>query len=265
MNKFDLLAKEVQACGSYALEAQYRITRTYKHDGSVLTATDITISERLIATIQKLFPDANIISEETITKQSSQPSFTFVIDPIDGTDVYSQGMPSWCIAVGVLNVELQPVGAYIAAPRWGIGTPEGLFLRLDPQDTQLPTLNGLPLQKQIKTKPIEQLTICSTSSKIIDFSKSSAKLRSFGSNILHILSPALFDLVQGTIFTPCYIWDIAPAHAIVAALGFELVYFSTGFPIRYDTALLSRETTSDIVLVGQTETIKEMRDSFSLK
>ncbi|HAF85345.1 MAG TPA: inositol monophosphatase, partial [Sphaerochaeta sp.] len=110
--KLDILAKAVEDAGLYAKERQREIHRAYKTDGSVITETDLSISKRILSVVSSLFPEANIISEETLTTFSLEAPYTFVLDPIDGTDVYSQGLPSWAVALGVLDKDRKPVGAY---------------------------------------------------------------------------------------------------------------------------------------------------------
>lgn len=115
--RLDKLANAVEEAGLYAKKQQSKIHRSYKSDGSVITNTDLAISERILSVVSSLFPEANIISEETLTPFDREAPYTFVLDPIDGTDVYSQGMPSWAVALGILDKKRKPVGAYISAPR----------------------------------------------------------------------------------------------------------------------------------------------------
>lgn len=98
-----------------------------------------------------------------------QLPFTFVLDPIDGTDMYSQGLPSFCTALGILDSSFTPVGAVIAAPRFGRGTTEGLVVRLTPGGK--PTINGKPLTVPKRDGIIRQITLSSSLVRNIDFSR----------------------------------------------------------------------------------------------
>ncbi|MCF7945350.1 MAG: inositol monophosphatase [Spirochaetia bacterium] len=222
-DKKNAFLKLIKECSDYAVDKQKDSARNYKADGSVLTQTDIHINKRITDAIQKIFPECGIISEEEQKDLTGKEPFIFVVDPIDGTDVYSQGMPSWCIAVGILDNNKKPVGGIIAAPRWGIGTKEGLFLYSFPDDEDVFNQGEIFLHKN---EPVEinQMIVCSGSHKSLCFNNFDGKLRSFGSNILHILSPAIHPNIDAAVFAPCYIWDIAAAHAIIRKLGLEIMY-----------------------------------------
>jgi fructose-1,6-bisphosphatase/inositol monophosphatase family enzyme len=260
MSSFHTLLPAVDFCSDYARKAQANIVRTYKQDGSVLTSTDLFISRYLIDTIKSSFPRANIICEEELTPFSEDAPYTFVIDPIDGTDVYSQGFPSWCIAIGILDQQLQPVGGIISAPRWGIGTTDGLLIYRFPDQPLM--LQGAPFTLEKDFSQLNQLVVCSNSYKHLDFSGTGGKLRSFGSNILHILSPAIHNHILAAVFSPCYIWDIAAAHAIVAAAGLEVRYAS-GAPVDYRT-MIDRGLAAEYAYVSTPEVVRFLQKTITI-
>ncbi|WP_320130372.1 inositol monophosphatase family protein [uncultured Sphaerochaeta sp.] len=251
--KLDILAKEVRDAGQYAKEQQALIHRSYKKDGTVITETDITISNRIIECIGKLFPDANIISEETLTPYKQEAPCTFVLDPIDGTDVYSQGFPSWAVALGILDSNRKPVGAYICAPRWGIGTEE-LFVRLDPNGPLL--VNDIPFSvKEGKDFP-HQITMGSSGQRLMDFSHFEGKIRIFGSSIIHMLCPVLFDHIQGCVNQSCYIWDVTASHAVLLHEGMDIEYID-GQPFVYDDDFTLKRKPFPISLYGGTKVCRD--------
>lgn len=80
----------------------------------VLTETDILIGKLLIDLIQKEFPEHNIIDEEAgVINKNSQ--FTWVIDPIDGTSNFAEGIPNYGIMMGLLKGS-KPIAGGIALP-----------------------------------------------------------------------------------------------------------------------------------------------------
>ncbi|MBI2334469.1 inositol monophosphatase [Candidatus Daviesbacteria bacterium] len=83
-------------------------------NNQVLTETDVQVGKTLIALIQKEFPEHNIIDEESgvINKNSE---FTWVIDPIDGTSNFAQGIPNYGIMIGLLKGST-PIAGGIALP-----------------------------------------------------------------------------------------------------------------------------------------------------
>lgn len=251
----DELSNVVRSCGRMAKEKQASIHRSYKSDGSVLTETDLAISSKILAVVAHLFPQANIISEETLTPYKEDAPCTFVLDPIDGTDVYSQGLPSWAVALGILDRDRKPVGAMISCPRWGLGEDE-LYVRLDPGKELL--VNDRPFIMGVEKSFPHQITMGSSGQRLMDFSHFEGKIRIFGSSILHMLSPVLYEHIQGCVNQSCYVWDIASAHAVLLHCGMDIEYVN-GKKFVYDDAfLLERKPFSPSFYAGTKECIKAL-------
>lgn len=83
-------------------------------NNQVLTETDLEIGKTIIKKIQKEFPEHNIIDEEAgvIDKNSA---FTWVIDPIDGTSNFANGIPLYGIMLGLLKTDI-PIAGGLALP-----------------------------------------------------------------------------------------------------------------------------------------------------
>lgn len=83
-------------------------------NNQVLTQTDKEIGQLIISKIKDEFPDSNIIDEEAgIIDNHSD--FTWVIDPIDGTSNFANGIPQYGIMLGLLEKDL-PIAGGIAMP-----------------------------------------------------------------------------------------------------------------------------------------------------
>lgn len=218
--KLDLLEEEIKSCGAWAVEKQCTLNIMTKEDKTPVTEVDLGISTRVLTLIKRLFPEAAIITEEEITEKKEDAPYTFVLDPIDGTDVFSQGLPSFCIALGILDPRFEPVGAMIYAPRFGVATEKGMFLRLDPGKDLI--LNGEKFVMKGEKDNIRQICISSTNCRTFEFKDFPGKCRIFGSNIIHVLAPVIFPGIQGSINERCYIWDYAAAYAIVKWGGMNL-------------------------------------------
>ena len=69
---------------------------------NIVTDVDLLVENRIIALLQSEYPDYNILSEETaaITNDSE---YTWVIDPLDGTNNYVHGIPFYSVAIGLTN------------------------------------------------------------------------------------------------------------------------------------------------------------------
>jgi myo-inositol-1(or 4)-monophosphatase len=260
MDAFDRVAILLEEMGTYACAAQGDISRHYKDDGSVLTSTDTKINEQVSNELHALFPEANIVTEEAIHPFSSDAPMTFILDPIDGTDVYSQGLPGWCVSLGILGPDRTCIGGMVYAPRWGLSSSEGLFLRQDPGKDLL--LNGLPFTARVRNRHLEQMAMASHAPRHISIKRFEGKIRCFGSNILHMISPLIHPHIQGAVSVPCFAWDLAGAHALLVSQGM-VVRYADGSPFLYtDELLKERKPFEGIVLSGTEEAVATMAHLF---
>ena len=79
--------------GKHAQEMQSQISvynRDLKKDGSPVTKADFWVEDFLCENIAKIAPDANLVTEERVRHFDPLRDFTFIIDPIDGTDSFRQ-------------------------------------------------------------------------------------------------------------------------------------------------------------------------------
>ena len=83
-------------------------------NNQVLTEADLAIGKLLIRSIQNAYPGDSIIDEEAgvIDKKSD---YVWVIDPIDGTSNFAQGVPLYGIMVGLLQ-RGEPVAGAVTLP-----------------------------------------------------------------------------------------------------------------------------------------------------
>jgi fructose-1,6-bisphosphatase/inositol monophosphatase family enzyme len=212
------LARDVRAAGEMAFEAQRTLRydeRSLKRDGSILTAADKRVEHYLSERIERAYPGTNLLGEESVWSFDPLRPYTFVIDPIDGTDVYSQGMHGWCVSVGLLDQALVPVAGAIYAPRLD------LFLLADVG--QAATLNGAPIPPPGRAGHLSAASNVMAYSKVhqqVDLRHYPGKVRSIGSAALHIcftlIYPGVLAAVEGH---GVHIWDIAGAHAVVRSHG----------------------------------------------
>lgn len=82
----------------------------------VLTQTDKEIGRVLIELIQTQFPGHSIIDEEAGVIQKN-PDMVWVVDPIDGTSNFANGIPTYGIMFGLLKDGV-PIAGGIALPQF---------------------------------------------------------------------------------------------------------------------------------------------------
>ncbi len=254
VNILSILLPTVLKAGEKAKSSQKGVSHSYKKDGSILTHIDTELNSLLCQTIREHFPDANIISEEEDSVFKPDRKYTFTVDPIDGTDSYSQGLPGWCIAIGLLNSQLTPVGGIIYAPRWSTPTSDETLVVIEPG--QHPTINGESIFLDMSSELLpeqSQVMISSSLHKSVNIQHYPGKTKYAGCAVLNILAITMYQRVTCTLITPLHIWDIAAAHAVLNALGLILVY-SNGDSISYK-ALTNRELTRELILAGSIDSV----------
>ena len=256
-NNLDILEKTIIECGEYATRMQSHVHRSHKKDGSILTEVDLEISRRILTKINELFPDCAVISEEETTEEKYNAPFTFVLDPIDGTDVYSLGLPSFAIALAILDKDKNPVGAMIDAPRFGIAKPS-LFVRLDPNGQLI--VDGSEFVPEEKSNDKEQITMGSKSHKVFDFSLFHGKIRTFGSSVIHLLLPSLIKQFKGAVIEPCFVWDIAASHAIAKKCGLDIKYINGDDFVCTNDFIWKKKPFKMPIYAGSDEYIKELSE-----
>ena len=252
------LVSHIKNAGSFALDAQSSAVRSFKADGSVVTAVDLAINKALTSVIQEYYPGVNIIAEEA-SSSSYNPDleYTFALDPLDGTDTYSMGMPGWCIALGLLK-NLEPVGGIVYAPSWG---PAGTLLVAEEKGSV--TLNGRVFKVEKETAHPMQVMAPSTAHRYFDYSSFYGKVRNSGSSIISMSAIVLHSQISGALINNSFIWDIAASHAVIRKLGFELEYLN-GKKIEYKE-LVDRSALRDYAVCGTSEAVSAIRKSFARK
>ncbi len=260
---FFLLCSAVRQCGEAARANQSHIHRSLKGDGTILTETDLAVSEAILSRLFELYGDCNIITAETDLKTFTDGArYTFVLDPIDGTDAYSQGLPAWAVALGILDSNRKPCGAIIYAPRFGVGTQD-LFICSMPDDDKV-YLNGKEHKAPDHYDSPKQMVIASNILNYVDMHAYKEKIRAFGSSIVHIIAPAVFSNQDCTINSYCYAWDVAAAQAIVEKSGLRISYLDGSKIVYDDRILLERKQIRMPIIIGNAGCMKWMMDNFKM-
>lgn len=81
------------------LEVEYK----GKGKGDPVTDADKASQELLKAAISEAFPGHGIVAEEDVTEEETPaPDLVWVLDPLDGTANYLNGLPIYAVSIGVL-------------------------------------------------------------------------------------------------------------------------------------------------------------------
>jgi len=94
------------------------IAHRVKSKGDPVTEADEAIDDALRSTLPR--PGEGWLSEETVDDPSRlECARTWIVDPLDGTKEFVQGIPEWCVSVGLIEGD-QPVAGGILVPTRGL-------------------------------------------------------------------------------------------------------------------------------------------------
>ena len=74
------------------------------------------VAETAAQTGEDLMGEADFGNHHERLSPGAKP-YTFCLDPIDGTDAFSQSMAGWCTSLALLDETLTPVAGIIYAPK----------------------------------------------------------------------------------------------------------------------------------------------------
>ncbi len=202
-----------------------------KHDGTRVTAVDIAISQNIQEAIAKAFPGDQFFSEELTPAAAPVPvtsRFCWVLDPIDGTNNYTNGISYCAISLALLERGVPVYGViYDLARRVLIhgGPGRGVWdgdkaAHARPEPPNANSLVGFhsPVDKSHATQ----------GKRLIE----NFKIRGLGSSTLH-LAYAAIGLLDGVVDHNNKVWDIAAACALLQEAGVEIHYLENPpFPLR---------------------------------
>lgn len=69
----------------------------------IVTEADEAVSDFLVSAIHKKYPDHHICSEEMDEDINPGAEYEWIMDPIDGTWAFANGLPSWGIMIAILK------------------------------------------------------------------------------------------------------------------------------------------------------------------
>lgn len=96
----------VHTAGTMAREIQKRdLNPRRKNDQSIVTRADIEVQDFLVREISSRIGGINFIGEENSLRggKINEDTISVIIDPVDGTAMYSMQLPVWAVSVGIFK------------------------------------------------------------------------------------------------------------------------------------------------------------------
>lgn len=81
----------------------------YKGLNDMVSYVDKTAEQKLVQNLEKLIPDAGFITEEKTINRTGK-TYTWIIDPLDGTTNFIHGIPAYGISVALYEDGLPVIG-----------------------------------------------------------------------------------------------------------------------------------------------------------
>jgi len=189
------------------------IASVLKEGGDPLTEADTAVNEAILSVLPR--SGEGWLSEETIDDSSRlEAARVWIVDPIDGTREFVQGIPEWCVSIGLIEDGV-PVAGGILAPAPGhrvVGSIEDGV-----------TLNGNPVRARPGDSLSGALVLASRSEvkrgEWDRFFPTEISIRNMGS-VAYKLALVAAGLADATwTLVPKNEWDVAGGAALVAAAG----------------------------------------------
>jgi myo-inositol-1(or 4)-monophosphatase len=208
-----------------------RAASQWKDDGTRVTSADLAISENIFAALRAAFPADELLSEELGDGTAAIPlraRFAWVLDPIDGTNNYAQGVPFCAIALALLEHGVPIYGVvYDAARRVVLHGGPGCGAWEEDRPVRVAATGPRPYALLGFHSPMKTDYAPHAELLVRNF-----KIRALGSSTLHLayVGAGLFD---GVVDHNVKVWDIAAAVPIVQGAGGEVHYLQKPlFPLR---------------------------------
>lgn len=230
-NRIEVARQAVMAQTALMHREFGRAHSNWKADGSRVTPVDIAISEALQATVLAAFPEDQFFSEELAHEGPAIPvsaRFSWILDPIDGTNNYALGIAPCAISLALLE-DGRPVYGFVydlsrsklieGGPGFGV-KDGGQVVKMRDEAPNPQSIVGFhsPFDKQFAAQAVKLLQ--------------ETKIRGLGSSTLHLayVAAGFFD---GVVDHNVRLWDIAAAIPLVWANGGQ-THFLNGdlFPFK---------------------------------
>jgi len=216
----ELAAVAARLAGQLAMEQIKFTTTAIKTDDTMVTEADRKCQKLIMSHIKEQYPDHGFIAEEgKSAKALIQPprgdeGIWWVIDPIDGTNNYAQGLMTFSVSIAAFK-DNTPIVAAIYEP-----ATDSMFttstdtdarlnmtcINVNERDTNRLSMFGLDSHFKPEMVPL-----------IMDIMQKT-RFRNLGSTALHLAYVAKGAMI-GSITTTAKLWDIAAGTLLIENAG----------------------------------------------
>lgn len=234
-----------------ALKVQRRgFSSARKKDLSIVTDADTMVQNYLLKKISARFKNAAVICEENFEPDinlMNEKKMSIVIDPVDGTAIFTMGLPFWCVSLGIFD-GFKPAYGFIYSPACD------LFFKSDDKNA---FCNGTIIKTDKSLAPESETNVFFASELIKDYDLAAAgKIRNLGSTALHAALVAHNTKSRGIAFIGGgNLWDWAGALPILEKAGAGAKYMS-GNDIDFSAVAANNCRFPEVILAYSTESFE---------
>ncbi len=135
---YDFAESLIKDVGDYVRSSLTEVHETeWKADNTPVTPIDIGVNKMVIERIKARFPGDKVYGEEESSENETESGFTWVLDPIDGTQALGK-LDTFTVCLARLDSEGQPLFSMVLNP-----SRDELFAA---KRREASTLNGEPIQ-----------------------------------------------------------------------------------------------------------------------
>ena len=244
--------------GQFLLQTYGQLIASVKHDGTLVTESDLESDRRLSTAIAQRYPTHVILSEERDRVYRGQ-EWCWLIDPIDGTTNFTWGFPAWGVLVALLHWGQPVLGVAdfpVLGEQYSAARGQGAWLN----GVRLHTAH-VPTNEDGDVAPLTtQLFACCTRSLRHGPFNLPLKMRIPGATGYDLAAVARGACV-GSIDVTVHAWDVAALWPIVhEAGGVTKINRATPlFPLRAGVDYLNEEYSVLAACSGQMLAYLEQR------
>lgn len=223
--------------GQIALKHFDGVGPIYKPDHTFVTKADLEVEGFLTERIRQMFPMHGLVAEESASKRLGGSSdITWVIDPLDGTTAFTQGLPGWGIAIGILVGGKPTLGFYYMPLLRDLTytTAQGQVYG-----------NGRLLTPSLHTHWEQKGFLAVTASVHVDYQINTRFVRALGSHGTNLIYTARGS-ASAAFLPKAHVWDLVAGAAIIEQLGGQLRYLD-GSAVDYEVLVDGRLAPQPII------------------
>ncbi len=249
----------LREAGASALKERARLSSELKHDNSLVTSADRAIEQLLRDRLTESMPNTGFIGEESalempaVELQHALEGTSWVVDPIDGTAAYAQGLPTWGVSVGLMEGGRLLEGAIFVPVEDQLLMTSGD--RLLYASALRSTRSVAPRLKEVSAPELPR-----RGCGMVGISQKVAKHGRFlGDGPVHAAASCVYSVMQlllgrySAYVASLKLWDIAAALPMLERLGYTVLFSDR-------TALGCYVTEADYVLDPKAHNAFALRD-----